>query len=66
MSKSFTFLIKLAKKGETHKLADALADTNININEVDPKTGRALIHIAIENLDIDTFNVIASQPGANL
>ena len=42
-------LFKAAKKGDTERVIELLDENGINPNEVDSKTGRGLIHIAIEN-----------------
>ena len=36
------------------------------MNEIDAKSGKALLHMAIENSDLDIFNVLAQTPGVNL
>ncbi len=50
MSK-FSNLIKLAKKGDIKKLGEQIEEGMNNINEIDTKSGRGLLHIAIENDD---------------
>lgn len=46
MSK-FSNLIKLAKKGDIERIIELLDEGKANINEIDPKSGRGLLHIAI-------------------
>jgi hypothetical protein len=65
MSK-FTQLVKLVRKGEYEQLREILHSENVSINEIDPKSGKGLLHMAIENSDIDTFNVLVQSPGINL
>lgn len=40
---------KLIKKGNIEKIAEFLQDPSLDINEVDPKSGKTLLHVAIEN-----------------
>jgi len=44
---AFATLIKLAKKGSIDKIAQLIEQENLNVNEIDPKSGKSLIHIAI-------------------
>ena len=44
---TFGTLIKLAKKGSIDKISQLIDETNFNINELDAKSGKGLIHFAI-------------------
>lgn len=59
-------LVKLVKKGDCNKLREVIHSENVNVNEIDAKSGKALLHMAIENGDVDIFNVLAQAPGVNL
>lgn len=59
-------LVKLVKKGDYEKLREVIHSENVNVNEIDMKNGKALLHMAIENGDLDSFNVLAQTPGINL
>lgn len=59
-------LIKLLKKGEYDKLREALHSENINVNELDPKTGKSLLHMAIESADDEAITILTKFPGIDL
>lgn len=40
-------LIKLVKKGEHERIKEILHTENVNSNEIDPKSGKAILHMAI-------------------
>lgn len=42
-------IAKLIKKGNTDKLGEYLQDPSLDINELDPKSGKTLLQIAIES-----------------
>lgn len=65
MSK-FSNLIKLAKKGETERIVELLDEGKATVNEIDPKSGRGLLHIAIENDDNQLFETLVNRPGTDL
>ena len=44
---TFVTLIRLVKKGSIDKISQTMEETNFNINEIDPKSGKGLIHFAI-------------------
>lgn len=65
MSK-FSNLIKLAKKGDIKKLGEQIEEGMNNINDIDTKSGRGLLHIAIENDDQELFSLLVKRPGIDI
>lgn len=61
----FTQLIKVIKKGDIEKAAEILQETTLNINELDPKSGKGVIHLAMENADLEMFKILITYPGIN-
>jgi ankyrin repeat protein len=59
-------LIKLLRKGEHEELNELLHSENVNVNELDPKSGKALLHLAIESSDEDAVNILTKYPGVDL
>ena len=43
----FDKLIKFVKKGDLEKVSEILQEATLNINELDPKSGKSLIQIAM-------------------
>ena len=44
-------LIKAIRKGDSSKVGELLQDRGININGVDPKSGKTMLQLAMENED---------------
>jgi ankyrin repeat protein len=59
-------LIKLLRKGDHEKLSEALHSENHNLNELDPKTGKSLLHLAIESADEAAVAILTKLPGLDL
>ena len=63
---TFNTLIKWVKKGDTDRVRAILEGENVNLNQTDPKSGKGLLHLAIENGESEVFDLLATQPGVNL
>lgn len=59
-------LIKLLRKGEHGKLSEMLHCEPLNINELEAKTGKALLHLAIEAADEPAVALLTAFPGVDL
>lgn len=61
----FAALVKQIKKGDVGKTAELLQDVSLDINALDQKSGRGLLQIAMENDQIEIFNVLMCHPTIN-
>ena len=55
-------LLKAIKKSDTASVTDLLEDEEININQLDHKSGKTFTQIAMESGDSDIFNILLRFP----
>ena len=44
---TFNSLIKYIKKGDVAKVGSIIESESVNVNQIDPKSGKGLLHLAI-------------------
>ena len=63
---TFNSLIKCIKKGDAAKVRSIIESESVNVNQIDPKSGKGLLHFAIQNNQTEIFDLFAAQSGVNL
>lgn len=59
-------IAKLIKKGDTQKIAELLQDPSLDINSLEPKSGKTLAQLAIESQQSEVFGMILHTMGLRL
>ena len=54
-------IIKAIRKGDSSKVGELLQDPGCDVNGLDPKSGKNMLQLAMENDDIDIFKMILSH-----
>ena len=54
-------LIKAIRKGDSSKVGELLQDPGCDVNGFDPKSGKNMLQLAMENDDEDIFKMILSH-----
>lgn len=59
-------LVKAIKKGDSSKVGELLQDPTCDVNGLDPKSGKNMLQLAMENDDIDVFRMFLNHERIDL
>ena len=51
-------LVKAIKKGDSSKAGELLQDRTCDVNGLDPKSGKNMLQLAMENDEMDIFRML--------
>ena len=59
-------LVKAIKKGDSSKVGEMLQDPTCDVNGLDPKSGKNMLQLAMENDEMDIFRMLLNHERMDL